>query len=193
MATHRLRLFFLTCTPMVALSLAILPTAGLGSPWQQTQITLPAALDKPMPETVQDLMAIEAHVKIIVAKVMPAVVNVKSEGKGGQGSGVVVSEDGYVLTAAHVIPQENGIYVLTFPDGKKVKAKASAPMARATTGFLRSWMKANIRFAKWANPATSRKASGASPLAIRAASSQAAPRRSASAGSSRRPRPTTCG
>jgi serine protease Do len=123
---------------MVALALAILPSATAGSGQQKTEISLPPAFEKPRSDlSRQDLLAIQAHLTVIEAKVMPAVVNVKSEGKGGQGSGVVVSEDGYVLTAAHVIPQKDGMYVLTFPDGKKVKAKALGADATADSGLLK--------------------------------------------------------
>jgi serine protease Do len=54
---------------------------------------------KAVPENVRDLKALQAQVEAVVARVSPAVVGLRI---GGQGSGVIVSEDGYVLTAGHV-------------------------------------------------------------------------------------------
>ena len=52
------------------------------------------------PTTVEELREIEAHVAKVVAKVMPAVVGVRVG--PGQGSAVIVREDGTLLTAGHV-------------------------------------------------------------------------------------------
>ena len=59
------------------------------------------AWEKVVPENRKDLFAIQQKLKILLAKVESAVVSIESE--DGAGSGVVVSEDGLVLTAAHVI------------------------------------------------------------------------------------------
>src|SRR5439155_16151879 len=82
-------------------------------------LKLPPAFTKPVPETVDDLKQIQSHVKLLLDKVMPAVVNIKAA--GGQGSGVVVTADGYVLTAGHVSQTPNKPCTITFPDGKEVK------------------------------------------------------------------------
>ena len=42
----------------------------------------------------------------------------------GAGSGVIVSEDGLILTAGHVVPPPGEEMIVQFSDGKKVKAKA---------------------------------------------------------------------
>jgi UDP-N-acetylmuramyl-tripeptide synthetase len=74
---------------------------------------------KPSPASVDDLKSIEQHLKKLAARVSPSVVAVQVG--GATGSGVVITEDGLVLTAAHVSgrPKENVTF--TFPDGTKAK------------------------------------------------------------------------
>lgn len=43
---------------------------------------------------------------------------------GSMGSGVIISEDGLVLTAAHVLPEAGGDVVIVLADGKQVAGKA---------------------------------------------------------------------
>src|SRR4051794_602749 len=64
-----------------------------------TAPTLHPAFPKIVPETIGDLKAIQEHVKKLTDKVLRCTVNLKL---GGQGSGVIISEDGWVLTAGHV-------------------------------------------------------------------------------------------
>ncbi len=61
---------------------------------------LPAVFAKQGPENVEDLKAIQDHVANVVEKVSPAVVSVRVGASSG--SGVIVSKDGYILTAGHV-------------------------------------------------------------------------------------------
>lgn len=53
------------------------------------------------PESVEELKSLQDTVKAMVAKVTPATVALSFE--LGSGSGVIVSEDGLILTAAHVV------------------------------------------------------------------------------------------
>ena len=57
------------------------------------------------PTSIEQLKAMQEHVASLYERVESSVVNIQS-GRG-QGSGVVVSSDGYVLTAAHVISVPN--------------------------------------------------------------------------------------
>src|SRR4051794_8770940 len=52
----------------------------------------PAALLKPAPENLEDLRALQAQVKAVVARVQPTVVGLRIG--FGQGSGVIISDDG---------------------------------------------------------------------------------------------------
>jgi serine protease Do len=74
---------------------------------------------KPLPETVDDLKAIQKQVNLVLKDVMAAVVNVKVG--ASQGSGVIVSDDGTILTAGHVSGKAGKAAEVTLADGKVVK------------------------------------------------------------------------
>ncbi|MEM7783989.1 MAG: S1C family serine protease, partial [Planctomycetota bacterium] len=57
------------------------------------------------PTSVEQLRAMETHFAELAEKVYAATVNIQMG--GAQGTGVVVSDDGYILTAAHVINVSN--------------------------------------------------------------------------------------
>lgn len=61
---------------------------------------LPAVFSKTGPEGLDDLRAIQAHIRSIVGRLTECTVSVQIG--PAQGSGVIVTADGYVLTAAHV-------------------------------------------------------------------------------------------
>lgn len=72
------------------------------------------------PKTLDDLRAIEKTVQEVVRRVAPTTVAIL--GNAGQGSGVIVSKDGLVLTAAHVV-LEPGADAIVATETKKVSAK----------------------------------------------------------------------
>src|SRR4029079_10796292 len=78
----------------------------------------PAKPLKPIPETAEDLRALQAEVKSVVARVAPAGVGLRVG--GGQGSGVIISEDGFILTAGHVSSAPDRDVIVLLPDGKSV-------------------------------------------------------------------------
>ena len=77
-----------------------------------------------VPESVDELKFMEAHFAQLAESVFPATVNIQMG--QSQGSGVVVSSDGYILTAAHVIGSTPGrTALITFMvDGKEKKILA---------------------------------------------------------------------
>lgn len=74
--------------------------------------------------SVGDLKKVESQVQSLVDKTLPCTVCVISASGGGSGSGVTVSADGLVLTAAHVTQAAGEELFVLFPDGRKVKAKS---------------------------------------------------------------------
>lgn len=103
-----------TPTPSVSLGLAAILAAACCSPAAAETLT-------------------ERQVKVsaAVSKTRPAVVAIQSRGKlgMGSGSGVIVSADGLILTAAHVVDAagggdgEGGEVDVILPDGRQVKGK----------------------------------------------------------------------
>lgn len=73
------------------------------------------------PRGVEELRAMQDHVKELTNKVLPCTVGVQI----GQawGSGVIVSADGYVLTAAHVAGQPNRDAMFVLSDGRIARGK----------------------------------------------------------------------
>lgn len=69
-----------------------------------------------------DLRKIEAEVKKVVRDQTAATISLVSLETGASGSGVIVSADGLILTAAHVVDGNKEMTVL-FPDGRQEKAK----------------------------------------------------------------------
>jgi serine protease Do len=82
---------------------------------------LPAAFFRKTPENIEDLKVIQEHVDKLVEKVMPAVVCVRIGATFG--SGVVVTKDGYVLTAGHVSGKPDRDVKIYFHNGKSVEGK----------------------------------------------------------------------
>ncbi len=78
-----------------------------------------------------DLKSLEQQTKKALAKVLPAVVAVSG------GSGVVVSEDGYVLTVAHVGMRAGRRIRVTFPDGRRFWGRTLGNDAGVDAGLLK--------------------------------------------------------
>jgi serine protease Do len=108
---------------------------ALPNPAPADRKKLPDALGKPGPVSIQDFRSIEKHVKGLVSNVSPAVVAV--EIGMASGSGVVISSDGLVLTAGHVVDRPNRPVHLTFPNGKSVRGRTLGADLDADTGLLR--------------------------------------------------------
>ncbi|MFK7821851.1 MAG: trypsin-like peptidase domain-containing protein, partial [Planctomycetaceae bacterium] len=71
---------------------------------------------------------IESRIQSTISKSMPAVVSCGLKGRPGGFSAVIISKDGYVLTAAHCImasaKKKDTKYVVRLSDGRKTEAKA---------------------------------------------------------------------
>ncbi len=90
---------------------------------------------KTVPENLEDLKVLEAAVQKVVAKGLPATVSIRI----GQsfGSGVIVSKDGYVLTAGHVVGEPDRDVEFIFPNGKRVKGKTLGANHDIDSGLMK--------------------------------------------------------
>ncbi len=132
---HASTLLLLPLAALTALSLLAPAAARAESPRAGATAALAAAFDKPAPESLADLKAMEAQVKKVVEQVLPCTVNIRDG--SGQGSGVIVSEDGYVLTAGHVSREANRDVWVKLSDGRQVKAKTLGANHHIDSGFLK--------------------------------------------------------
>ena len=81
------------------------------------------------PSTVPALKRVEAKSQAVAANVLGATVGIINQslaGNGhiGEGSGVVVSEDGLILSAGHVMGKPGADLTIFFPDGRRAAAKS---------------------------------------------------------------------
>jgi len=87
------------------------------------------------PDNVADLKAMEAHIKALTAKVTPSTVGVQVG--NAQGSGVIVSRDGYVLTAAHVSGKPGRDVTIILHDGRTVQGKTLGLNREIDAGLMK--------------------------------------------------------
>jgi serine protease Do len=111
------------------------PPPAPAEPDKSKDKPLPEAFTKANPESVDDLKAIEGHVKEVLKKVIPATVCVQVG--GASGSGVIVSEDGLILTAAHVSGQPGKDITVIMPDGKHLKGKSLGANTGIDSGMMK--------------------------------------------------------
>lgn len=87
------------------------------------------------PTSVADLQAMQEHVVQLTKKVMPAVVGLRVG--GASGSGVIITEDGYVLTAGHVVQRPNIKCTVIMPDGTEYEGKTLGMQTSRDSGLLK--------------------------------------------------------
>lgn len=94
------------------------------------------------PITVAALKRVEAKSRDVAARVVGATVGVINQslatnGRLGEGSGVVVSEDGLILTVGHVLAKPGSELTVIFPDGRRAAAKALGANFSRDSGLAR--------------------------------------------------------
>jgi serine protease Do len=128
--TNLRRLTLTRCAPRLSLALLLALSGTLPLRGE----AVPTALDKPVPENLQDLRQIQNRVQRVLAKVVPCTVGVQIG--GGSGSGVIVSKDGHVLTAGHVAGIPDRPVTLILSDGRKIKGKTLGANHGADSGMI---------------------------------------------------------
>jgi serine protease Do len=149
---------------VVLLALLMVPAAARSAPPAATSesLSLPGVFDKAVPENVQDLKAIQDHVKQLLPKTVPVTVGLRIG--GASGSGVIVSKDGYILTAGHVSGKEGQDVQILLHDGKTLKGKTLGANRGIDSGMIKITQEGEYPFAEMAENAELKK--GAWCLAI---------------------------
>ena len=86
--------------------------------------------------SIDGIRTLEARVLSVAAKAKPATVALIAEVTGSSGSGVLVSADGLILTAAHVVEGVEEVAVV-FSDGKQVSGKVLGANLSKDIGLVR--------------------------------------------------------
>jgi serine protease Do len=94
-----------------------------------------AVIEKPALENLAELKILEKEVRAVVEKVTPCTVAIQVG--SAMGSGVIVSEDGYVLTAGHVSGKPDRDATVYLSDGKRFKAKTLGADYGADSGMVK--------------------------------------------------------
>jgi len=86
----------------------------------EKSLRLQRILDHEVPRDVEDLKVMQEKIRRLAKKSLDVTVGL-AIGRSTQGSGVIVSEDGYVLTAAHVAGRPNRRVAVFLADGRVVQ------------------------------------------------------------------------
>ena len=121
-------MFHSKCCVATLLALCIFAASPSGVLGQDRAIVEP-------PKDPAGYRLLESQIKTVVAKVLPAVVGIQV----GQasGSGVIVSADGIVMTAGHVVGQSGRPVLFHFADGKTAKGTTLGTHAASDAGLMK--------------------------------------------------------
>ena len=106
-----------------------------GTPSSGDPVSLDFLNEGENPKSLAQLRAMEDHVREVSDRVKEATVNINMG--MGQGTGVIVSSDGIILTAAHVIERPRKLALITFSDGSQAKATTLGVEAGKDSGMLK--------------------------------------------------------
>jgi len=115
-----------------------------------------SASDKP-PANVAELKAQQAQVKAVLKKVLPATVGILVEIKSGPqrgmsaGTGVIINEEGYILTAGHVSGDPEKECRVILPGGKTVKGVTMGRNNNIDSGMVKITEKGKYPFVELGN------------------------------------------
>lgn len=93
------------------------------------------AWELPVPSNPQELLEIQNRLQFLLPKVQGALVSIEAD--DGAGSGIIVSKDGIVLTAAHVIGKSNKKMFVRLPNGKRAPAVSLGGSELSDAGMLK--------------------------------------------------------
>ena len=110
--------------------------------------TTERAWNRIVPENSDDLLEIQARLQSLLPEVQGAVVSI--EAQDGAGSGVIISKDGLVLTAAHVIGSSKKKMTVRLPNGERLPAISLGGSELSDAGMLKITKSGSWPFAKMA-------------------------------------------
>ncbi|MFZ1936301.1 MAG: trypsin-like peptidase domain-containing protein [Thermoguttaceae bacterium] len=120
----------------LSVALAIVAAGLLLSPGLiEPSLAAPSAAALQEPKDLAGFQALQTQIQAVVHKVLPAVVGIQIGGAAG--SGVIVSEDGIVMTAGHVVGKPGQAVTFYLADGKKVKGITLGLSAGADAGLMK--------------------------------------------------------
>jgi serine protease Do len=129
-------------------TLLLLCLSGRAAAAERTQPALAKAFDKLVPESVEDLREIQAHVHHLLEQVLPTTVALRF-GRA-QGSGVIIDAEGHILTAGHVSGTPGRQVEIILHDGRKLHGITLGANAGIDSGLVRITDKAKFPHAAMA-------------------------------------------
>ncbi len=122
---------YLACSCLVIVSFLVAPSLAETN----ASARLKEILAGDTPKNIDDLKVLETRLQEVSKKVIPSTVGVQLG--GGSGSGVIISEDGYVLTAGHVSGQKGRKVTLILSDGRRVQGKTLGANHGIDSGLIK--------------------------------------------------------
>jgi serine protease Do len=116
---------------LLLLQLGLLLVAGMAGPL----FAAPNPSVTGEPKDLAGFQTLETQIKAVVDKVLPAVVGIQIGSSAG--SGVIVSEDGIVMTAGHVVGKPGQSVKFILADGRLVKGVTLGMSASADAGLMK--------------------------------------------------------
>ena len=98
--------------------------------------------------SIEELKERERKVKKVVSELMPTVVAVVGNDQPATGSGVIINEDGLIMTAGHVTEAAGKELTIIFPDGRSVKGESLGANRTRDAGLARITEEGKWPFAK---------------------------------------------
>ena len=140
-------LFAITCWSLAS--------AGMSSLGADQAKPAPAAIDLQKifaggePSSLAELKAMEQHQLALAEKVTECTVGIVVG--PAHGSGVIISQDGYVLTAAHVAGEPRHKVIFVLPDGRRVRGESCGLYRTLDAGLMKITETGPWPFAEMAN------------------------------------------
>jgi len=111
------------------------PAEGSTKAASQDSKRLQRILKNELPRDAEDLRVMQEHIQGLAEKALEVTVAI-AVGRT-QGSGVIVSADGYVLTAAHVAGRPNRRVAVIFPNGRVAQGYTLGAFRSADAGLIK--------------------------------------------------------